>query len=286
MIDTIRKYLDMPFVVTFALIIICVTAWSAVFYFSINAYAILIPLEFISLYTLILTLYWLRLFIISSQFQEELEVWEVIQKKSVTLALSMELNIIFSIYYLYSGIVNHSRWFLFVAFFYISLTIARFIMLRQFCMEIHTFRSQVKRYIAAGCLMLVMMICLCFMTLMAVSTDYVVHYPRKTIYIQTVFSIYLITSAISGYRKYKKYRSPLLSGNQMVSISAALLGILSLQTAYLPMISHHADDIHKANIFTGIVIFSIMICMSLYMIIHGKRTLARSTGEESSFDEF
>ena len=274
MIHTIRKYLDMPFVVTFALILICVTAWSVVIHFHILSTWVLLPLELISLYTIVLTVYWIFVFIRSRQFRDELEVFETIQKKALGLALSMELNLCFSVYYIYVSFTSRSGWFACVAFFYVALTIARFILLREFCFEIQSLVSQYKRYIAAGYLMLIMMVCLFIMTMMEINSNYVVEYPGISFHVNLIFSTYMIISAVRGYHKYKKYRSPLLSGNQMISISAALLGILSLQTAILPKISHYPDDIHKVTVLVGIVIFVIMITMSLYMIIHGGRTLA------------
>lgn len=282
MMDLLRKYMDIPFVLIFLLVIVCATIWTAVSFFSVSTPFIMVPVWILTVYTILLVLYWFRLFIVSRQFREELEVWEVIQKKSVSLALSMELNLLFSVYYLYVAVRYRSQWFAFVGFFYIALTIARFILLREFCFEVTSLKSQYKRYIAAGYFMFFMMICLFLMTLMVVSENYVVEYPGHSIYIAAVFSLYLIVSAVKGYNKYKKYRSPLLSGNQMISISAALLGILSLQTAFLPMYSHYPDDIHKTNMFTGIVIFVIMITMSLYMIFHGSKVLVHGLDEEGN----
>ncbi len=282
MFETIVKYLDIPFIGIFLMCVFVITAWTGVSFFQIQSYFLLIPLELFTLYVIILVMYWVNLFFRSKQFQDELEVFELIQKKSLSLALSMELNLCFSVYYFYVAYKNHSSWFSFVAFFYISLTIARFILLREFCFEIQSLISQYKRYMAAGYMMLIMMICLFLMSMMAVQSNYVVSYPGNSIYISAAFSMYLIVTAVKGYRRYKKYRSPLLSGNQMISISAALLGILSLQTAFLPRISQYADDIHKMNIVTGCIIFAIMITMSLYMIIHGGRVLAHGLDKDGN----
>ena len=280
--ETIIKYLDIPFILIFILVIFCVTLWSAYSFFQITWVPALLFLFFFTTYVVSLVIYWIRLFIVSKQFQEELEVWEIIQKKSLSLALSMELNLCFSIYYIYGAIRYKSDWFAFVAFFYISLTLARFILLREFCFNSESLITQYKRYIAAGYFMIAMMICMFLMILMVVNKNYVVSYPGHSIYIAAVFALYLIVSAVKGYFRYRKYNNPLLSGNQMTSISAALLGILSLQTAFLPMVDRYPDDIHKMNIFTGCVIFAIMIFMSLYMIIHGGKELKRSIDEDGN----
>ena len=269
----IYKLLDIPFPLIFLSALVCLTLWAGITFLHVETLFVKVPVLVLTVYTALLVFYWGRIFLKSRQFREELEVWEVIQKKSMALALSMEMNLCFSAFYLYEAFSYHSSWFAFVAVFYLSLTMARFILLREFIFTNQSLISQYKRYIGAGYFMLVMMICLFVLTMIAFSEDYIVSYPGKSIYIASAFSFYLIINAIRGYIRYDKYKNPLLSGNQMISISAALLGILSLQTAYLPKLLESSEMIHNANLLTGCLIFMIMIFMSLYMIIHGGRTI-------------
>lgn len=282
MLHRILRYLDIPFIYIFLMVLVILTAWAGLFYLHFFPRLITVPLGILSAYVSVLTLYWIILFIRTRQFQDELEVWETIQKKSMSLALSMELNCCFSGYYIYEAVRYHSSWFTFVAIFYISLTIARFVLLREFIFTNNSLVEQYKRYIAAGYFMVIMMVCLGIMTMIAVNENYIVHYPGKSLIISTAFSLYLIISAVRGYLRYRKYKNPLLSGNQLISISAALLGILSLQTAYLPKLLESYIMIHNANLLTGIIIFTIMICMSLYMIIHGGREMTFGLDENGN----
>ena len=268
------KYLDIPFLYIFFLILFCSLELTAMLFFHVRTPWLWVPTVLICAYTIIVSFYWIWLFISSKRLQRNLELFEILQKKSLSLALSLEMNLLFSIYYFYVAVRYQSQWFANTALFYFSLTIARFILLRDFRFEHPSLRSQYKRYMSMGYIMLVMMICLLLMTLMAVRSNYVVEYPGHSIYAAAVFSLYLIISAVRGYIKHRHYRSPMLSGCQMISIAGALLGILSLQTAFLPMISHDPYDVQQINTVTGSVIFGVMICMSLYMIIHGGRMLS------------
>ena len=270
----ILKYLDIPFVMIFFFILFCSVALSAMVFFHIQSPLLWVPLVLICAYTIAVSLYWFWLFVTSSRLQRNLELFEILQKKSLSLALSLELNFLFSVYYIYVAVRYHSQWFANTALFYTSLTVARFILLRDFRFEHPSLRSQYKRYMSMGYIMLAMMVSLLLMTLMAVNSNYVVEYPGHSIYAAAAFSSYLIVSAVRGYIKHRHYRSPMLSGVQMISIAGALLGILCLQTAFLPMISHDPHDVQQMNIVTGSVIFGVMISMSLYMIIHGGRVLA------------
>ena len=80
MFETIVKYLDIPFIGIFLMCVFVITAWTGVSFFHIQSYFLLIPLELLTLYVIILVMYWVNLFFRSKQFQDELEVFELIQK--------------------------------------------------------------------------------------------------------------------------------------------------------------------------------------------------------------
>lgn len=265
--------MDVPFQVIFVLIAFTSLLLTCVWFFRIRTPYLLVPIWTLSIYTWAMTAYWIYLFVSSKKLQEELEVFEIMQKNSLALCLSMELNLLFSVYYIYVAIRYQNQWFFDTAFFYTSLTIARFVMLRNYQFDKPSMFQQYKLYMMIGYLMFAMMSALFLMTVMIVNEHYVVHYPGISLYIAAGFSLYLIISAVSGFIRNHHYHSPLLSGTQMISISAALLGILSLQTAFLPMITDNAVIQRNCNLFTGAVVFGIMIFMSLHMIIRGGRKM-------------
>lgn len=264
---------DIPFRIIFILIALSALLLTCIWFFRISSLYLLIPIWTLVIYTAVMTIYWIWLFISSNRLQEELEVFEIMQKKSLGLCLSMELNLIMSVYYAYVSIRYHNQWFIDSAFFYTSLTVARFVMLRSYQFDKPSLFQQYKLYMMIGYLMFAMMTCLFLMTVMIVNEHYVVHYPGHSLYAMAAFSLYLIVSAVSGYIAHRKYHSPLLSGTQMIAMSAALLGILSLQTAFLPMFTDNLELQRTLNLITGSVVFGIMIFMSLHMIIRGGRKM-------------
>lgn len=262
---------DVPFQVIFVLIALSGLLLTCIRFFKISSLLLLIPIWTLVIYTGVMTAYWIWLFISSKRLQEDLEVFEIMQKNSLGLCLSMELNLLMSIYYAYVAIRYHNQWFIDSAFFYGSLTMARFAMLRTYQFEKPSMLQQYRLYMMIGYLMFAMMSCLFLMTVMIVNEHYAVHYPGLSLYAAAAFSLYLIISAVSGYLRHRHYHSPLLSGTQMIAMSAALLGVLSLQTAFLPMITDNLEIHRIANLVTGTIVFAIMIFMAAHMVIRGGR---------------
>lgn len=273
------RLLDVPFVVIFLLALLCSVLLTIHHYVGLP-FAVQTAVYVLTAYTLVLAVYWLWLFVASKRLQRELQLLEILQKKSEALAFSLELNFLFALYNIYSAIRYRSLWFASMALFYMSLTVGRFIMLRAFRFESLPLREQYKRYISMGYIILAMIISTSIMINMVVLNNYSVSYPGLTIYFAAAFSIYLIITSVFGYFRNHHFRSPLLSAMQLLSIPAALLGILSLQTAFLPHLLDDLELIRTLHLFTGFIIFSLMIVISAYMIVHGTRELKYGIDEQ------
>jgi len=129
MIDSMKETLlriffilvDIPFRIIFVLIALSALLLTCIWFFRISSVFLLVPIWILVIYTAVMTVYWIWLFVSSNRLQEELEVFEIMQKKSLGLCLSMELNLIMSLYYTYVSIRYQNQWFINSAFFYTSL---------------------------------------------------------------------------------------------------------------------------------------------------------------------
>lgn len=279
--ERLHAVFNIPFIFVFLLILFSLVCVSSALFFHVTNVLVWAILILMSVYTVCLCIYWAYWYLKSGHIKKDLELLDILKSKSYALAFSMELNLLLSFYYIYVWIAHHSVWFGYVALFYVSLTAARFVLLRQFSMR-PSLRSQYKTYVGMGYIMLAMMTALFFLSLLAVNGGFVAEYPAGTLSIVTIFSLYLIITALRGYIRHRHFRSPLLSACQLIAIAGALLGILSIQTVWLPILSSDAADVRSMNIFTGASIFCIMIFMALNMIIHGGRVLAFGFDDEGS----
>ena len=271
--NRLHQFLNIPFVFVFLLVLFSVTAVSSALFFHVSSAFVWTLLGILSGYTIMVCVYWLYWYIRSDRLKKDLELLDILKSKSYTLALSMELNLVMSVYYIYVWWAHKSMWFGYMAVFYCCLTAARFVLLRDFDLLHPSLRSQYRTYVTMGFIMLAMMAALLLMSLMAVNANYVVDYPGGTLWLVTIFSLYLIITATRGYFRHRHFRSPLLSACQLIAIAGALVGILSIQTVWLPTFSSDPLDVKQMNIVTGAVIFTVMIYMSLYMILHGNHVL-------------
>ena len=224
-----------------------------------------------TIYTASVMIYWLMK---SRKMQEEIELIELLQKKSVALSLSWILNMTFFLYYLIVALVYESPWFGTLAFFYISLSVGRMVLLTESRFKRPNIRSQWRSYMTCGYLMMAMMVALIIMAVMVVEDHYSMSYPGHTIWAAGIFALYLTVSALHGYFTTKKWRSPMLSAERVIAMSAALLGLYSFQTAMLGRTGSDDMTVRFWNITTGVLISIIMLAISLYMIVHGGRMLS------------
>ncbi len=235
------------------------------------AWAAVLAVFIWALITAGILLYWL---LRSRKMREEIELIELLQKKSISLSLSWLLNMSFFLYYMIISMIYKSAWFATIAFFYIFLSVGRMVLLAESRFKHPNIRSQWRSYMTCGYLMLAMMVSLIVMAVMVVEDHYAMSYPGHTIWAAGIFAVYLSVTALRGYITTKKWRSPMLSAERVVAMSAALLGLFSFQTAFFSQ-SHLADaTTHFWNIATGVIISIIMFCISVYMIVHGGRMLS------------
>ena len=83
--------------------------------------------------------------------------------------------------------------------------------------------------------------------------------------------------------KYRKYRSPVMSAAKVVSLAAALVSMLSLETAMLTQFGS-TDSEQSRRIMTactGAGVCTMILAMAVYMIYHATRELKCARMEEA-----
>ena len=88
--------------------------------------------------------------------------------------------------------------------------------------------------------------------------------------------------AIIGIIKYRKYNSPVFSASKVITLAAALVSMLTLESTMLTTFADGSMDAatRKAMLgSTGGVICVLIIAMAVYMIINGTGQLKKLTSE-------
>ena len=158
--------------------------------------------------------------------------------------LSLGLNVIYAVMKFTFGLRYHSVWFGTLAVYYFLLAVMRFLLLHHANRKgFGTDRSGELQSYR-----------LCGMILMVMNVV-----------------------------KYRKYRSPVMSAAKVVSLAAALVSMLSLETAMLTQFGS-TDSEQSRRIMTactGAGVCTMILAMAVYMIYHGTRELKYARMEEA-----
>ena len=98
-----------------------------------------------------------------------------------------------------------------------------------------------------------------------------------------MYAFYNIITAVMNVVKYRKYRSPVMSAAKVVSLAAALVSMLSLETAMLTQFGSTDSEMFRRIMTscTGAGVCTIILAMAVYMIYHATRELKYARMEEA-----
>ncbi len=88
-----------------------------------------------------------------------------------------------------------------------------------------------------------------------------------------------LTMAIIDSIKYRKYNSPILSAGKSISLAAACVSMLTLETTMLTIFNDGSKSVLFRKMMLGIsgaVVSVVIITMALYMIIRSTKRLKES----------
>lgn len=153
----------------------------------------------------------------------------------VSLYLSLGLNLLFAAMKLFFGVYYGTVWYGTLAVYYVMLAVMRFLLLR------HVNRSGIgtevisewKQYRLCGIIMLLMNIALSGVVVLVVLDNEGFYYAGYLIYVVAMYAFYNIISAVRDVVKYRDYKSPVMSAAKAIKLAAALVSMLSLETAML-----------------------------------------------------
>lgn len=187
---------------------------------------------------------------------------------TVSLYISLLINLAYSALKLTSGIIYSSLWLGAVAVYYILLSLLRFILLRY--MKTGKGKQDIlqeyKRYRLCGMIMLVLNLSLTGIVFQMVWQNKGYSYPGILIFVAATYTFYTVTVSIIDLIKYSKYKSPVLSAAKAIRFAAALVSLLSLETAMLVQFGDDENYRRLMTALTGSGVCIIVLGMSIYMI--------------------
>lgn len=204
----------------------------------------------------------------------------------VSLYPSFVINLFYAGIKLFSGILYHSVWFGTLAVYYILLALMRFSLLRHVrkngkggLQGKRDLRAELKICRLCGAVLLVLDWALTGIIVLVVKKNSGFEYPEMLIYVMAMYTFYAVITAAVNVVKFRKHESPAFSVIKVINLTAALVSLLSLQTAMLTQFGAAGDPKFRRimTASTGAGVSVIVLAMAVYII--GRTTYRIKKGD-------
>lgn len=206
-------------------------------------------------------------------------------RTQVSLYMALGINILYAAMKMLSGFYYHSVWFGTLAVYYAMLALMRFLLLRKAAWQMPGSNPVLewKKYRLCGYLLLVLNIALSGVVILVIRKDEGFQYAGYLIYVMAMYTFYTMITAIVNVIKYRKHNSPVLSAAKAINLAAALVSMLSLETAMLAQFQEEDRSEEFRQIMTGTTgaaVCLIVLGMAFYMILRATDQLKKLTGNK------
>ena len=195
----------------------------------------------------------------------------------VSLYLSLGINLAYVALQLLQWRLFMSWWFVVLAGYYATLSVMRFLLVRYF--RKHAIGADVadewRRSRICAAILLLVNLSLSGAVLMILYRGRGYDYPGILIYVMAMYTFYSTIHAIVDIVRYRALGSPIMSTAKIVSLSAALVSMLNLETA---MFAEFGKDMALSDqrlmiILTGAGISITVITLSVLLIVRATQAL-------------
>ncbi len=197
---------------------------------------------------------------------------------NVSLYGALVWNALYGIFQLWLGFYHHTFWFYSLGAYYICLGVMRFFLAR------HTTRyapgermqTELKKYRACGIVFLVMNLALTLIIFFMVYFGRTFEHHMIVAIAMAAYTFTALTAAIINVIKYRKYNSPVYSASKVISLAAAIVSMLTLESTMLTTFGEGTMTAATQKWLlgaTGGVISVLIVSTAIYMIAVGTKKL-------------
>lgn len=200
-------------------------------------------------------------------------------RTNISLSVSFVISMLYVGINVWSWHVLRSWWFMVLAVYYSVMAVMRYLLVRY--IRIQKIGTSVlgewKRSRVCACFLLLINLSLSGAVLMILYQSKGYDYPGIMIYAMAMYTFYATTLAIVNIVRYRKMGSPVMSTAKIVSLSAALVSMLNLETA---MFAQFGADMKRSNqqliiILTGAGVSIVVVMLSVIMIVTATKAIRR-----------
>ena len=197
---------------------------------------------------------------------------------NVSLYGSLACNALYGLFQLWLGFYHHTFWFYSLGAYYICLGAMRFFLVR------HTrkfapgekMQTELVKYRACGIVFLLMNLTLALIIFFMVYWNRTFQHHMITAIAMAAYTFTALTTAIINVIKYRKYNSPVFSASKAISLAAALVSMLTLESTMLTTFGDGTMTAIERKWMlgaTGGVVSLLIVATAIYMIVVGTKKL-------------
>ncbi len=194
-------------------------------------------------------------------------------RSEIYLYAGLAANLLYAALNLYLGLRYWSLWYLMLAFYYVLLCANRGFLAGRMRRQ-QDIISELRSYRTCGIILLIMNQVLTGIAIFIVNHDRGANYSGNLIYVMAAYTFYITISAIVKAIKCRKGASPTMSAAKIISLTAALVSMLSLETAMLAQFG--GGELEFRRVMTSIsagVVCALVLLMAVYMIVRSTKRL-------------
>ena len=200
-------------------------------------------------------------------------------RTNVSLSVSFAISMLYVGINLWSWHMLGSYWFMVLAVYYVIMAIMRFLLVRYVRTQKigANILGEWKRSRICAYILLLINLSLSGAVLMILYQHRGYDYPGVMIYVMALYTFYALTMSIVDIVKYRKMGSPIMSTAKIVSLSAALVSMLNLETAMFAQFGADMAVEHQRIfiILTGAGVSITVVTLSVILIVNATKAIRR-----------
>lgn len=192
-------------------------------------------------------------------------------RMNVTLAGTVLWNSAYAALQLFLGIQDQSAWFYSLAAYYFLLAMMRFFLMRYSMKHKpgENMSAELRRYRGCGFVFLLMNLALSAMIFYMIRENRMVRHHEIVTISMAAYTFASLTAAIVNVLKYRTCGSPVFSASKVISLAAACVSMLTLESTMLATFRDDTMTLQAQRLFlmlSGAAVSAAIIVMAAYMI--------------------
>lgn len=201
---------------------------------------------------------------------------------SISLYISLTVNLAYSAFKLASGIYYRSLWIGAIAVYYILLSLIRFLLLHHMQRKKDAgLAAEYRSYRISAILMMCINVTLSGIVLNMILSKKTPEVSDIFVITNASYTFYVLTVSILDLIKYRKHKSPVLSAAKAIRFAQAMVSLLSLEASMLVQFGNDESYRRLMLALSGAGVCAVVLVMSIYMILRANREIKKLTEDNS-----